>query len=864
MSIVEPAKIITPWADTGSKNPIPQNSNNTTGEAGYDKGFPDITMTPPEAGGIPPAGQDFNGIFYEVTNILRYMQAGGQPTFDAALATAIGGYPKGAMILGNDGVTLWQSKVDSNSTDPNTDPSDWGAFDIGLKADLAAPDGSDIVGFQQAGVGSVPRTAQDKMREIVSIKDFGVIGDGVIDDTSSFTAAVAYANSAGVKLVSPSGLRVKLTGAPVIEIKTSLDMNGSALNLEQFRGMITFKRSIPEVTYVPGSAVVTALQSQATLTGVNFTGWLNTAEVENAFVKINSTQPWFMYRGGIVNRTEYNKMTRYGIAESELRYPLTSSLVTSVTVRPIEKVKRVAENIVFDLGSNDLANGIITIETSLFEAKNWKFNQNNFSNATKNQTLVSVINSCHIKLTDIYFNWPCRSDAESTYNLYMGECYDVVVDNMHGIGDGWGATGANLCQRVEFKNCALSRIDFHKPFIEYLKITNCKIGNWGVLVTALGDMLIDGCEFLRSAMPYVNNGGYIRSREDTGGFCDGNLTINNSVFRDAETFSLRTLVVHQGDPAQVKPSGSTINYRFWKTITIDNISSKNNLLNLMPSVKSLMPYTSNINIVNCINENGGLIAVTDLSSVTPFRVLSTAQNSVTDNRANLIINVANTSLRKFSITETGATDFAVNANLTNVSVTEYQENNMEFEVTASGVYTLLGCAIEGFDFFSGASADRPISVIFDSGVIRHTGVYTSSLVSSMDTTKVRLSVSKSEVKTTSVGSLNTLLPASLSGNTYKIEGGAESGRIVCSSDLQSGTGALVVANVNTANNYILQTGYTGDGSVKDHRIVMPDPGFSFYVPVSSTSGVSVKRETNGTSLTVTSAGGVVARTVQLT
>lgn len=145
MSIAEPAKIITPWADTGSKNPIPQNSNNTTGAAGYDKGFPDITMTPPEAGGIPPSGQDFNGIFYEVTNILRYTQAGGHPTFSSTLAAAIGGYPKGAVVLGSDGLTLWQSKVDSNFTDPDTDPVSWVTLDIGLKAELAANGGTSLV-----------------------------------------------------------------------------------------------------------------------------------------------------------------------------------------------------------------------------------------------------------------------------------------------------------------------------------------------------------------------------------------------------------------------------------------------------------------------------------------------------------------------------------------------------------------------------------------------------------------------------------------------------------------------------------------------------------------------------------------------
>lgn len=136
MSIAEPAKIITPWADTGSKNPIPQNSNNATGAAGYDKGFPDITMTPPEAGGIPPAGQDFNGIFYEVTKILRYIQAGGRPTFSATLAAEIGGYPKGALVLGSDGIAIYTNRLESNSSNPNSGGSGWAREDLMLREAL--------------------------------------------------------------------------------------------------------------------------------------------------------------------------------------------------------------------------------------------------------------------------------------------------------------------------------------------------------------------------------------------------------------------------------------------------------------------------------------------------------------------------------------------------------------------------------------------------------------------------------------------------------------------------------------------------------------------------------------------------------
>lgn len=129
MSVPEPSKILTPWATSGLKNAIPATANPVTGNAGYDQGFPAINMTPKEAGGIPPFGQDFNGILFSVTEALRYIQAGGTPTYSAALSTAIGGYPKGAIILGNDGVTTYRSLIDSNTNNPNTTPTKWAKND---------------------------------------------------------------------------------------------------------------------------------------------------------------------------------------------------------------------------------------------------------------------------------------------------------------------------------------------------------------------------------------------------------------------------------------------------------------------------------------------------------------------------------------------------------------------------------------------------------------------------------------------------------------------------------------------------------------------------------------------------------------
>jgi len=63
---------------------------------------------------------------------------------------------------------------------------------------------ADVV-YDPAGTGAVPTSVQVKLREFVSVKDFGAIGDGVTDDTVAIQAAVDSFGSNGGTVFFPSG-----------------------------------------------------------------------------------------------------------------------------------------------------------------------------------------------------------------------------------------------------------------------------------------------------------------------------------------------------------------------------------------------------------------------------------------------------------------------------------------------------------------------------------------------------------------------------------------------------------------------------------------------------------------------------------
>lgn len=155
-------------ADITLPIPVPTQTGILVGAASFDDGFPPATRTDPSAGGVPPYGQDFNGIMYMVTVYCALMQAGQIVPYDATVAAAIFGYAVGAKIasVATPG-RVWTNYLDGNTADPDVDDTGWAAGDpiyatdapaAGTYNDVVLPGASDYALDVDTAAGNITHT----------------------------------------------------------------------------------------------------------------------------------------------------------------------------------------------------------------------------------------------------------------------------------------------------------------------------------------------------------------------------------------------------------------------------------------------------------------------------------------------------------------------------------------------------------------------------------------------------------------------------------------------------------------------------------------------------------------------------------
>ena len=140
-------------------------------------------------------------------------------------------------------------------------------------------DGSTNASIDQylpAGTGAVTTTVQAKLRESVSVKDFGATGDGVTDDTVAIQAAIDAYTSGQISIYFPSGTYKVTNTITIAQDRTNLFGDGQQATVIQFSPTTTSKTAFHFEKAASGILV------QVSLRGMAFRSSGNTQDTKSA------------------------------------------------------------------------------------------------------------------------------------------------------------------------------------------------------------------------------------------------------------------------------------------------------------------------------------------------------------------------------------------------------------------------------------------------------------------------------------------------------------------------------------------------------------------------------------------------------
>lgn len=223
--------------------------------------------------------------------------AGTQPVTQPVVT--VGGYPMNGGTRSNVFVNADYSILVRNRN----------GFTVFSAPNLPFEDSSDNQYFLQAGSGAVQRTVQSKLRDVVSVKDFGAVGNGIADDTAALNAAFAMT---GRTVFIPAGTYLHNTlAAPAC---AGIVGEGSFASVLKPSASVSVALTIGNVGGYPSYLSNFGINGTNTTnaTGILFGGGISCATLaEDIYVQQFQGASGKAYHFGDVLKSNFTRLTAY-------------------------------------------------------------------------------------------------------------------------------------------------------------------------------------------------------------------------------------------------------------------------------------------------------------------------------------------------------------------------------------------------------------------------------------------------------------------------------------------------------------------------------------------------------------------------
>lgn len=185
------------------------------------------------------------------------------------------------------------------------------------------------INFLQAGSGAVTRTVQSKLRDTVSVKDFGAVGDGVTDDSTAIQNAVNTMTSGGT-LVFPFGTYKINTSILIQNSDITILGNGSTIDATTLTYNAAVRGSGAVFRFItPNTQYSTTLSATANAGDYTISLTSATGAAAGQLIRCASTEVQYRNSTVIAYYNDQNKIVDVSGTTITLESPLAYNLTVS-------------------------------------------------------------------------------------------------------------------------------------------------------------------------------------------------------------------------------------------------------------------------------------------------------------------------------------------------------------------------------------------------------------------------------------------------------------------------------------------------------------------------------------------------------